>query len=123
MGVVGRALWALEQTLAIEVTKNAIHANQGSHGEARSRAYRDGGGELRWDVELIPSHLYKQFGSEAASDIHAKGTEYDAGMPEKGQPTFPKGVNIPEKLRQLAHRQKLLWDIFKLEKQETYVYC
>ena len=59
------------------------------------------------DMETTRSHLYKQFGSGAGGDIHAKEVEYDAGMPEKGQPAFPKGMDMSEKLRQLESRQKL----------------
>ena len=48
------------------------------------------------DVETTRSHLHKQFGSGTGGDIHTKEVEYDAGMPEKGQPAFPKGPNMPE---------------------------
>ena len=75
------------------------------------------------DVECTRSHLYKQFGSGAGDDIHTKEVEYDAGMPEKGQPAFPKGVDMPEKLRQLESRQKLFWDMCKPEERVTYIYC
>ena len=74
-------------------------------------------------VEAICSHLYKQFGSGAGGGIHTKEVEYDAGMPEKDQPVFPEGVDIPENLRQLNSRQKLLWDMCKPEKRATYIYC
>ena len=44
-------------------------------------------------------------------------------MSEKGQPEFPKGVDMPEKLRQLESRQKLFWDMCKPEKRAKYIYC
>ena len=68
------------------------------------------------NVESTRSHLYKPLGSGAGGDIHAKETEYDAGMPVKGQPAFPKGVDMPEKLRQLESRQELYWGMCKPEK-------
>ena len=59
------------------------------------------------DVEATRSHLYKQFGSGAGGDIHAKDVKYGACMPEKGQSVFPKGADMSEKLRQLKSRHKL----------------
>ena len=63
------------------------------------------------DVAAARSHLYKQFGSGSCGDIHANEVVYSAGMPEKSRPAFPKGADMPEKLRQLKSRQKLFWDM------------
>ena len=51
------------------------------------------------DVETIRLHLYKQFGPGTGGDIHVKEVWCGAGMPEKGQPAFPKGLDMSEKLR------------------------
>jgi hypothetical protein len=47
----------------------------------------------------IRRHLYKQFGAGTGSEIHVKERHYEKGMPEPGQLAFPKGVDMPSKLR------------------------
>ncbi len=50
--------------------------------------------------------------------------DYDRGMPEKGKPAFPIGVDMAEKLRQLESRRIYF---FKMagsdERRRTYIYC
>ena len=76
------------------------------------------------NVEHLRSHLYKQFGAGTSGDIHTKETEYDAGIPAKGQKlAFPKGVNMKDKLRQLYDRMKLFWKMCAPEKRAEYPYC
>ena len=102
----------LEQAVAFTLARDAIYSEEYATGSAEMEIVNFDG-----DVETIRSHLYQQFGSGAGGDIHAKEVEYDAGMPEKGQPAFPKGVDMPEKLRQLESRKKLCWDMCKPAKR------
>ena len=76
------------------------------------------------DEEQLRAHLYKQFGAGTSGDIHTKETEYDAGLPDKGQKqAFPKGVDMKAKLRQLNDRRQLFWKMCAPEKRANYPYC
>ena len=51
------------------------------------------------DKMEVRRHLYKQFGAGTGGEIHHKERLYEKGMPEPGQAAFPKGVDMPKKLR------------------------
>ena len=76
------------------------------------------------DVEHLRAHLYKQFCAGTSGDIHTKETEYDSGIPVKGQKlAFPKGVDMKSMLRQLYDRMRLFWNMCAPDKRADYPYC
>ena len=75
------------------------------------------------DAEQLRKHLFQQFGSGTSGDIHTRGTEYDAGLPEKGQKAFPVGVDMKEKLRQLHAKKMVFWSMCDPDKRADYAYC
>ena len=57
----------------------------------------------------LRAHLHRQFGG-AGDDVRAREERYSEGLPKsKGQPAFPKGVDIEAKLRELQAERIALW--------------
>ena len=71
----------------------------------------------------IRKHLYKQFGAGTERKIHVKERHYEKGMPEPGQSAFPKGVDMPSKLRQLESRRLYFFKMCEANKRDTYTFC
>ena len=71
----------------------------------------------------LRKHLFKQFGSGSGGDIHEKELEYDRGMVPMGQPAFPRGCDMVEKLRQLENRRLYFNKMCAEDKKNTYPYC
>ena len=71
---------------------------------------------------LLRDHLHKCFGG-AGDDVRAREEHYSDGMPSgKGQPGFPVGVNMEEKLRVLQGERISLWKMCKPSKRDEYEY-
>ncbi len=71
------------------------------------------------DKSEIRKHLYKQFGTGSAGDIHKQELDFEKGMPEKGNPAFPIGVDIPTKLRELETRRLYFWKMCDPSKEAS----
>jgi hypothetical protein len=71
----------------------------------------------------VRKHLYKQFGAGTGGEIHHKERHYEKGMPEPGQVAFPKGVDMPKKLRELEGRRLYFYKMCEPAKRNTYAYC
>ena len=68
----------------------------------------------------LRDHLHKHFGG-AGDDVRAREEQYADGMPSaKGQPGFPVGVNMEEKLRELQGERIALYRMCKPSKRKEY---
>ena len=70
----------------------------------------------------LRDHLHKHFGG-AGDDVRAREELYSDGMPTaKGQPGFPAGVNMEDKLRILQGERIALFKMCKPSKRKEYEY-
>ena len=70
----------------------------------------------------LRKHLQKQFGG-SGDDVRAREERFAAGMPRtKGEPPFYNGVNVVNKLREMASERTGLWKMCHVDKRPTYEY-
>ena len=70
----------------------------------------------------LRKHLMKQFGG-SGDDVRAREEKFAAGMPRtEREPPFYHGVNVVNKLRELASERTDLWKMCHVDKRPTYEY-